>query len=74
MSTPARFVPEWRRRLRNNPTLTICPLVFSLTCSRAVDSLQGKTRVMELMTHADPDVRFQALLTVQRLVSHAWAP
>lgn len=41
---------------------------------RAVDSLQGKTRVMELMTHADPDVRFQALLTVQRLVSHAWAP
>ncbi|KAF8310207.1 ATPase V1 complex subunit H [Clavulina sp. PMI_390] len=41
---------------------------------KAINDLQGKTRVMELMSHSDADVRFQALLTVQRLVSHAWAP
>ncbi|KAI0736579.1 ATPase V1 complex subunit H [Fomitopsis betulina] len=33
----------------------------------------GKTRVMELMSHENPDVRYQALVTVQRLVSHPWA-
>ncbi|CCM03836.1 uncharacterized protein FIBRA_05985 [Fibroporia radiculosa] len=35
--------------------------------------LGGKTRVMELMTHENPDVRYQALISVQRLVSHPWA-
>ncbi|KAF9808973.1 hypothetical protein IEO21_07662 [Rhodonia placenta] len=32
----------------------------------------GKTRVMELMSHESPDVRYRALITVQRLVSHPW--
>ncbi|KAH9951506.1 ATPase V1 complex subunit H [Amylocystis lapponica] len=35
--------------------------------------LGGKTRVMELMSHQNSDVRYQALLSVQRLVSHPWA-
>ncbi|KAG8936241.1 H(+)-transporting V1 sector ATPase subunit H [Tulasnella sp. 419] len=34
--------------------------------------LGAKTRVMELMTHENPDVRYHALISVQRLVSHAW--
>jgi len=39
---------------------------------KAVNDLGGKTRIMELMSHADPDVQFQSLMTVQRLVSHSW--
>jgi len=32
----------------------------------------AKTRVMELMSHGDSDVRYHALISVQRLVSHPW--
>ncbi len=32
----------------------------------------AKTRVMELMANADPDVRFEALNAVQNLLSRAW--
>ncbi|KAI0340669.1 ATPase V1 complex subunit H [Trametopsis cervina] len=39
---------------------------------KVLTDLGGKTRVMELMTHQDPDVRYQALISVQRLVSHPW--
>ena len=47
----------------------------SLWCfsDRIFTDLGGKTRVMELMSHENPDVRYQALVTVQRLVSHPWA-
>ncbi|TFY76691.1 hypothetical protein EWM64_g7321 [Hericium alpestre] len=34
--------------------------------------LGAKTRVMELMSHEDPNVRYQALKSVQALVSHPW--
>ena len=40
---------------------------------RVLTDLGAKTRVMELMTHQDPNVRYQALVSVQRLVSHPWA-
>ncbi|KAI0362734.1 ATPase V1 complex subunit H [Trametes cingulata] len=40
---------------------------------KILTDLGGKTRVMELMSHPDPDVRYQALISVQRLVSHPWA-
>ena len=40
---------------------------------RILTDLGGKTRVMELMSHPNPDVRYQALISVQRLVSHPWA-
>jgi V-type H+-transporting ATPase subunit H len=40
---------------------------------RVLTDLGAKTRVMELMTHQDSDVRYQALISVQRLVSHPWA-
>ncbi|KAG9226035.1 hypothetical protein CCMSSC00406_0008697 [Pleurotus cornucopiae] len=37
-----------------------------------VTDLGGKTRVMDLMTHEDPDVRYRALISVQQLVSQPW--
>ncbi|ODN82884.1 hypothetical protein L202_01142 [Cryptococcus amylolentus CBS 6039] len=37
-----------------------------------VDKLHGKTRVMELMSHENGDVRYQALMTVQSLMSQHW--
>ncbi|KAH9857819.1 ATPase V1 complex subunit H [Lenzites betulinus] len=40
---------------------------------KILTDLGGKTRVMELMSHANSDVRYQALISVQRLVSHPWA-
>ncbi|KAI0079017.1 ATPase V1 complex subunit H [Panus rudis PR-1116 ss-1] len=40
---------------------------------KIITDLGAKRRVMELMTHPDPDVRYQALISVQRLVSHPWA-
>ncbi|CAE6532872.1 unnamed protein product [Rhizoctonia solani] len=39
---------------------------------KAVTELGGKARVMELMSHPDTDVRYQALISVQRLVSTPW--
>ncbi|CAE6424615.1 hypothetical protein ACGC1H_002574 [Rhizoctonia solani] len=39
---------------------------------KAVTELGGKARVMELMSHADADVRYRALISVQRLVSTPW--
>ncbi|TFK55012.1 ATPase, V1 complex, subunit H [Heliocybe sulcata] len=39
---------------------------------KVVTDLGGKTKVMELMTHPNSDVRYQALISVQRLVSQPW--
>ncbi|WVO17514.1 hypothetical protein L204_105207 [Cryptococcus depauperatus] len=39
---------------------------------RMINDLNGKTRVMELMSHENQDVRYQALMTVQRLMSQHW--
>ncbi|KAJ7286026.1 ATPase V1 complex subunit H [Mycena rebaudengoi] len=39
---------------------------------KLVTDLGAKTRVMELMTHSDSDVRYRALLSVQQLVSQPW--
>ncbi|KII88913.1 hypothetical protein PLICRDRAFT_40550 [Plicaturopsis crispa FD-325 SS-3] len=39
---------------------------------KVVTDLGAKTRVMELMTHKDSDVRYRALLSVQQLVSQPW--
>lgn len=40
---------------------------------RAIEDLGAKARVMELMAHGDPDVKYQSLVATQRLMSHAWA-
>jgi V-type H+-transporting ATPase subunit H len=39
---------------------------------KIVTDLGAKTRAMELMSHGSQEVRYQALLSVQRLVSHPW--
>ncbi|KAJ7702405.1 ATPase V1 complex subunit H [Mycena rosella] len=39
---------------------------------KLVTDMGAKTRVMELMTHTDSDVRYRALLSVQQLVSQPW--
>ncbi|TDL27231.1 ATPase, V1 complex, subunit H [Rickenella mellea] len=39
---------------------------------KAVTDLGAKTRVMELMTHDNAEVRYQALISVQRLISQPW--
>jgi len=39
---------------------------------KMVTDLGGKSRVMELMTHEDSDVRYRALIAVQQLISHPW--
>lgn len=48
-------------------------LINRLLLTRVLTDFGAKTRVMELMTHQDADVRYQALVSVQRLVSHPWA-
>jgi V-type H+-transporting ATPase subunit H len=40
--------------------------------SRIVTDLGAKNRVMELMSHGSREVQYQALLSVQRLVSSPW--
>ena len=40
--------------------------------SRVLTDLGAKARVMDLMTHENSDVRYQALVTVQQLVSQPW--
>merc|ERR1712045_898889 len=37
-----------------------------------LEQLGGKTLVMCLLTHADPNVRYEALLAVQKLMVHNW--
>ncbi|GAA5913427.1 H(+)-transporting V1 sector ATPase subunit H [Sporobolomyces salmoneus] len=39
---------------------------------KAIEDLGAKARVMELMAHGDPDVKYQSLVATQRLMSHAW--
>ncbi|KAI8871667.1 ARM repeat-containing protein [Ramicandelaber brevisporus] len=39
---------------------------------KLVQDAGAKQRIMELMSHADPDVRYNALITVQKLMTHAW--
>lgn len=38
----------------------------------AVQKIGAKTKVMELMSHADSDVRYEALNTVQIMLSRSW--
>merc|ERR1712184_70492 len=37
-----------------------------------LEQLGGKTLVMGLLTHPDPNVRYEALLAVQKLMVHNW--
>ena len=37
-----------------------------------VEQLGGKQMVMQLLAHEDPNVRYEALLAVQKLMVHNW--
>jgi len=37
-----------------------------------IEQLQGKQLVMRLLTHDDPNVRYHALLAVQKIMVHNW--
>lgn len=38
-----------------------------------IEGLGGKQQVMHLLSHEDPNVRYQALLCVQKLMVHNWS-
>lgn len=40
-------------------------------CS-VIEQLGGKQLVMQLLSHEDPNVRYEALLAVQKLMVHNW--
>jgi len=61
------------------------PLVLSVACfdlgeyvrhyqrgKHVLEQLGGKTMVMALLAHEDPNVRYEALLAVQKLMVHNW--
>ncbi len=61
------------------------PIVLSVACSdvgqyvkfypmgkKNIQLLGGKALVMQLMTHEHKDVRYQALLAVQKFMTNAW--
>merc|ERR1719216_663347 len=61
------------------------PLILSVACfdlgeyvrhysrgKHVLEQLGGKTMVMTLLAHEDPNVRYEALLAVQKLMVHNW--
>lgn len=40
--------------------------------SSVIEQLNGKQLVMQLLSHEDPNVRYEALLAVQKLMVHNW--
>lgn len=45
---------------------------YAATGKKVVQELGAKTKVMELMAHDDLDVRYQALMAVQKFMANAW--
>ena len=43
-----------------------------MACDRVVEQLGGKQLVMTHLSHEDPNVRYEALLAVQKLMVHNW--
>lgn len=41
-------------------------------CFSVIEQLGGKQLVMQLLGHEDPNVRYEALLAVQKLMVHNW--
>ncbi|KAJ3016961.1 H(+)-transporting V1 sector ATPase subunit H [Thoreauomyces humboldtii] len=45
---------------------------YATNGKRSLEEIGAKTQVMQLMTHDDPDVRYQALMAVQKMMTHAY--
>jgi hypothetical protein len=53
----------------NSNDAAVSKLIMS---TRIVQEIGAKQRIMELMTHEDQDVRYQALSAVQKYMTNAW--
>ncbi len=53
---------------------SLCVIYFTKTVlvRSVLEQLGGKTMVMSLLGHEDPNVRYEALLAVQKLMVHNW--
>jgi V-type H+-transporting ATPase subunit H len=50
-----------------------CGILLKILPKRSViEQLNGKQLVMQLLGHEDPNVRYEALLAVQKLMVHNW--
>jgi len=64
----------------NKDPLVLCVACFDLgeyvrhysRGKHVLEQLGGKTMVMSLLSHTDPNVRYEALLAVQKLMVHNW--
>ena len=52
---------------------SVLELLIFLSHRRAIEDLGAKARVVELMAHGDPDVKYQSLVATQRLMSQSWS-
>lgn len=46
--------------------------IYKLFDFSVIEQLNGKQLVMQLLGHEDPNVRYEALLAVQKLMVHNW--
>ena len=47
--------------------------IMNIIFRRILETLGGKQRVMILLAHTDPNVRYEALLAVQKIMVHNWS-
>lgn len=52
--------------------LNSVPMILNLNICSVIEQLGGKQLVMQLLSHEDPNVRYEALLAVQKLMVHNW--
>lgn len=50
----------------------MCEMLNFLFIFSVIEQLNGKQLVMQLLGHEDPNVRYEALLAVQKLMVHNW--
>lgn len=46
--------------------------IYSIFLFSVIEQLGGKQMVMQYLSHEDPNVRFEALIAVQKLMVHNW--
>lgn len=62
------IVQTWNLYLRVVVLNLVCiPLYFSV-----IEQLGAKQLVMQFLNHEDPNVRYEALIAVQKLMVHNW--
>ena len=65
-------------------SIHLCMFLFTCVCFYSLDQLYfvlfgsvieqlgGKQMVMQYLSHEDPNVRFEALIALQKLMVHNW--